>query len=186
MDHSLVVGGTGMLRDVSLHLAQHNAVSVVARTERDLQQLKTDATRLPGDIHPLRLDYCDVSALEYGLHEAVRLHGPVYNAVCWIHSDATDATAVLAETLTESSPGCRLFHVCGYEAADPSLTADPYETLRNVPDLLYRRVVLGFVVDGGRSRWLKDIEIGAGVIRALEQDLDHSVVGTVTPFDAHP
>ena len=175
-----------MLRDVSLHLAQQHVVSVVARTERDFAQLQTDAGRLPGEIHPLRLDYCDVSALEYGLHEAVRQYGPVYNAVCWIHSVAADAPAVLAETLAESSPGCRLFHVCGYEAADPSLTADPYEALRNVPDLLYRRVVLGFVVDGGRSRWLKDVEIGAGVIHAVEQDLDHSVVGTVTPFDAHP
>ena len=175
-----------MLRDVSLHLAQHDMVSVVARTERDLQQLKMDATRLPGDIHPVRLDYCDTLALEHGLHEAVRLHGPVYNAVCWIHSVAADAPVALAETLADISPGCRLFHVCGYEAADPSLTADPHETLRNVPDLLYRRVVLGFVVEGDRSRWLKNVEIGAGVIRALEQDLEHSVVGTVTPFEAHP
>ena len=175
-----------MLREVCLHLAQRAVVSVVARTQRNLQQLQARVGRLPGKIHPLRVDYCDASALYHGLQEALRLHGPVRDAVCWIHSVAPDAPAAIAEALALSSPGCRFFHVCGCEAADPGSTVDPHAALRKVTGLLYRRVVLGFVVEGGGSRWLTDLEISSGVIRALEQDLEDSVVGTVRPWSDHP
>ena len=79
--------------------------TVVARTQRDLQQLQARVGRLPGKIHPLRVDYCDASALYHGLQEALRLHGPVRDAVCWIHSVAPDAPAAIAEALALSSPG---------------------------------------------------------------------------------
>lgn len=47
MNHALVVGSTGMLRAVSLYLAQrYETVSVITRTKARLDQLAADARRL--------------------------------------------------------------------------------------------------------------------------------------------
>ena len=48
------------------------------------------------------------------------------------------------------------------------------------------QAILGFVVEGGRSRWLTDAEIAAGVLAAIDGDEDPSVVGTVRPWTMRP
>ncbi len=50
----------------------------------------------------------------------------------------------------------------------------------------YQAVLLGFVVEQGRSRWLANDEISSGVFAALESGSAFSIVGTVEPWSAHP
>lgn len=81
-----------------------------------------------------------------------------------------------------SSP--RVFHVVGSAAADPSRIGDREASA--LAGARYRRIVLGFVLDGSGSRWLSDDEIASGVLRAIDDDLEDSVVGIVSPWDRRP
>jgi hypothetical protein len=92
----------------------------------------------------------------------------------------------VAEALRGDAGRVRLFEVVGSSVADPSRPDAVSEQLSRLPWLAYRRVVLGFVVEGSRSRWLTDSEISAGVVAAIEGDAEHSVVGTVVPWSLRP
>ncbi|NUN53550.1 MAG: hypothetical protein HUU06_12290 [Planctomycetaceae bacterium] len=47
-------------------------------------------------------------------------------------------------------------------------------------------MILGFVREGDRSRWLTDAEIAAGVLGAIAADRPRTVVGVVEPWSARP
>jgi hypothetical protein len=47
-------------------------------------------------------------------------------------------------------------------------------------------VVLGFRVEGARSRWLTDVEISGGVLAAVGADAALAIVGEVAPWSARP
>lgn len=186
--HALVIGGTGMLRSVSLHLAESGyAVSVIARSKERLDSLAAAASTSRGAIHPLPLDYRQSERLVTALRTAMERNGPVELAVCWIHSVAPDALRLTVETLASNSTSCRLFHVRGSAVANPA-SAGPRapEWIQEYPGVRYRQVILGFVVEGGRSRWLTHDEISGGVISAIAGDAAYSIVGTVEPWSMRP
>ncbi len=175
--HALVVGGTGMLQGVTLHLTEtFERVTVIARSERRLRALEDVA---PGVIHGCALDYTDTDALRNAV-DALR---PLDLAVCWIHSVAPDAPYVIAEA---GAPDVYV-HVLGSAVADPSRPDDGRrDRFEANGDMIYREVILGFVREGGRSRWLTNPEICDGVIAAVEGNLHRSVVGQVEPWSARP
>jgi len=195
MAHVLVVGATGMLREVVLHLAHHgHQVTAIARRAQGIALLKAAAGEFRGAVHPLAVDYRDDHALRTGLANAISQRGPIVLAVCWIHSDAPEALGTIASVLAEPKPGisapdqAELIHIVG--------SAGPHHPLDDCDDSLvdgslpmnvrYRRVVLGFVKDGGRSRWLTNDEIARGVIRALTSAGHTTTVGTIDPWEDHP
>ncbi len=194
MAHALVVGGTGMLRDVCRHLAAHaHHVSVVARSRAQLETLARDVAHLGpphGPIHPLPVDYRDLPAFERAIRSAPADAGPVTLGVCWVHDPAQPVLHAVADLLTESGLWSTLVHVVGSGVADPS-AAEPFD-----PHLIeewggrgvhYRRVILGFRIESATSsRWLTHAEIAAGVIRAITSDVPVQVVGTVEPWDRRP
>ncbi len=198
--HALVVGGTGMLAAATLALARdYRVVSVIARNRDRLQDLAARLHRPPGGeqaagggpwsgiINPIALDYRDTAALRAALQDAVRQHGPIELAVCWIHRTAPAAPAVVAAfTGTPERPG-RFFHVQGSVAADPA-RAEPGQraALEQAGPILYREVILGFVIEEGRSRWLTHREISEGVLEAIRADRPRFIVGTVRPWSARP
>ncbi|WP_374712284.1 short-chain dehydrogenase [Symbiobacterium terraclitae] len=173
--HALVVGGTGMLREATLALTRSfTTVSVVARR----------ADTLPG-INPLSVDYRDSAALAAALRRAVEQHGAIQLAICWIHSTAPAALPTVAAELGRSGEPCRLFHVRGSAAADP--TRLPRPALEEIPpNVSYRQVILGFQIEGDRSRWLTHAEISQGVLKAVQEDAEYHVVGVVRPWDRRP
>jgi NAD(P)-dependent dehydrogenase (short-subunit alcohol dehydrogenase family) len=185
--HALVIGGTGMLRAVCLGLAaQGVATSVVARGQRALDALRADAAHLPSAIHPIQADYTDLAALEAALRDAIRRRGPLSRAVCWVHGD--DAPALpLTAGLAAHPGGCDLLHVLGSAAADPTRLGAPLaDRLRALPGLRYRRAILGFVPRPQGARWLTDAEIAAGVLDAVHNEQDTTVIGAVHPWSARP
>ncbi|MDB4894267.1 MAG: hypothetical protein JWN15_529 [Firmicutes bacterium] len=167
-----------MLREASLGLARtFDTVSVVAR--------HADALAASSGINPLSLDYSDSAALTRALRQAVETHGPVSLAVCWIHSTAPGALGLVAQELARPGEPARLFHVRGSAAADPSRLPRP--GLDAVPEpVQYREVILGFIVEGERSRWLTNSEISSGVLRAVASDAARSIIGTVEPWHMRP
>jgi hypothetical protein len=50
----------------------------------------------------------------------------------------------------------------------------------------YQAVVLGFMLEGAKSRWLTNAEICDGVLAALQSERALSIVGTVEPWSAKP
>lgn len=165
MTHALVVGGTGMLRGVSEHLARKGAVSVVGRGERVL------AMR---DVNPLRVDWSDTPRLETMLRDAVAALGPIRLAVCWIHSTAPEAPFVVARVAADEASPVEYVQVFG-SSADTEMPpkGEWRRRLSAWPGIRYRRVILGRHGD----RWLTNEEISAGVIDALSRPDDVVRVG---------
>jgi hypothetical protein len=186
--HALVVGGTGMLRGVSLDLAARGMeVSVIARNEERLRRLATESEMLAGAIHPVPLDYRDTDRLTRTLAAAREARGPISLAVLWVHAVAPHAPTAVARAIASPDDPPRLFHLRGSAARDPSASADPIALrLREHPGIRYREIVLGFTGRPGRTRWLTDAEISDGVIRAIEEDAPRTVVGRTEPWSDRP
>ena len=86
------------------------------------------------------------------------------------------------------APGGRFVQVLGSAAGDPA-RADRLAAMAKAArglDCAYQAVVLGFVIEGGGSRWLTNAEISAGVISAVESGVPFSAVGTLAPWSARP
>lgn len=184
MSHALVIGGTGMLRGVCLHLARAGAiVSVVARRHARLARLATDAPA--GRINPVPADYGDAEELAARIRSAAAAHGAIDTAVCWIHSSAPGALRLVADLIGDDRRPPRLFHVLGSADAEPGRQHQS-AGLECLGEIRYRRVVLGFMRDASRSRWLTHDEIADGIIDAVERDTRDTVVGVIAPWSDRP
>ncbi|MCB2231174.1 short-chain dehydrogenase [bacterium] len=187
MAHCLIVGGTGMLRNVGVVFAEAgHRVSVVARNKERLIGLVRDTQRSPGVINPIVADYTQTEEFEKKIGEAIAILGPISVAVLWIHANSGDAAGAVSRLLGNQTEPCQVYHVLGSQAADPTKqTADrsPFEQLEHVS---CRSVVLGFKQEPAGSRWLTDDEIASGVLDAIANDRIDSVVGTVEPWDERP
>lgn len=173
--HVLVVGGTGMLAQVTEHLCTSgNLVSVVARHPE----------RVVG-VNPLAVDYHDHERLAVAVRGAIAQFGPVELAVCWVHGTAPTALPLIAHELALPTLPFRLVHIRGSGAADPT---GPGLILPDwVPRLCaYQQVVLGWRLTGGRSHWLSHGEISGGVIHALATKEPVHIVGRVRPWAERP
>jgi len=176
-----------MLKPVSLYLAKQGyVVSVVARASERLNALAADEPA----INPVQIDYHDIGAFAEKLREAVAKHGQLELAVVWIHRTAMPAYYAVAQFVgSQEKPG-RYVHVLGSPTADPADSAmqeerrSRFAALRNVK---YQEVILGWMVEDGKTRWLKQEEIANGVIYAVQHaETQQHVVGTVTPWEMRP
>jgi len=175
--HILVVGGTGMLSGL---------VKALAGDGGRLSLLSRHASRFGGEgVTGYDVDYYD----EAGFVSALDVAGPIDLAVAWFHTLKIATPRRLAERLGTSTGCGRLFQVLGSAIADPAhpdRLATAVEVGAGLPHCQLRQVVLGFHADGGRSRWLTDGEISAGVLDAVRADRAYSVVGQVEPWSARP
>lgn len=183
--HALVVGGTGMLRKVSLELATRGyTTSVIARSRGPLEEL---VAKTGGRVNPIALDYGDTDHLILQLEKAIGSHGPIELVVAWIHSDAPEAPLAVARTAAMGGHGVHYFDVVGSAADDPS-GPDPArrDGFAAVSGLVYHEIILGFILERGASRWLTHDEIAAGVLAAIDSGAPRSIVGTTRPWSARP
>lgn len=185
--HTLVVGGTGMLRHLCLALAARgHAVSVIAQRRERLAGLVEDARALGGVVNPLPVDYTHGQELDLRLGEAISRLGPISLAVCWIHDDAPRALPTIAQRLRGRTPPARVFHLLGSATIDPTLKKFPAELAELYPDLAWRRITLGFKTEGKKPRWLTHEEIWTGTLAAIDHDWTESVIGLVRPWSGRP
>ena len=176
--HILVVGGTGMLAGLVEALAGDGGrLSLLSR--------RACSFAGPSNVTGYDADYYDEAAFTAALDAA----GPIDLAVAWLHRADIPAARRLAERVGQRAMPGRLFQVLGSAAGDPA-RPDRLATAAQVavalPNCRLRQVVLGFEVEGGRSRWLTDAEISGGVLAAVRADRTYSVVGRVEPWASRP
>ena len=188
--HALVVGGTGMLREVVLRLAaQGLLVSVVAR---DPTRLTALALEVPNLINPIAVDYADDESLAASLADAINRFGPLTLAILWLRPGAPRALDTIArmadERAGEGAAGkCRLFRILGSAAADPALQRSGNGSrFRAMEGLDYREIILGFRIEEAGARWNTVAEIAGGVVHAVDEDIEDFVIGVVRPWDKRP
>ncbi len=181
--HALIIGGTGMLYPATSEIAEKaKSVSVIARNKGQKQAgLK--------NINSISVDYHDLERLLYALAEATNIFGPVDLVISWIHSTAPTAPFVVAAFLAKAVPSLEFYDLLGSAIANPGCPEQLVhraEQFNAIPNLNYHSVVLGFALDGGRSRWLSDSEISNGVLEAVSNKKPHHIVGTVDPWEKRP
>ncbi|WP_232698117.1 hypothetical protein [Brevibacillus daliensis] len=187
-EHVLVVGRTGMLKGMVKHfLERGKLVSVVARNEHTHQQLAVDLSHLPGNINPIPVDYHDIKSFIHSVTHSINQHGPISLSVNWIHSYAKEAPYALATLLNQTSPDSTYVRLLGSAAAHPDHSFNDHGLFRTTyPYLVYREIILGFIVEDSRSRWLTHHEICEGIIEKIHVSQARSVIGTVTPWSFRP
>ena len=180
--HALVVGGTGMLADVSLWLVKEGYhVSVVARSRERMEQL----IRRAPDIHqitPLYVDYREGKKLREKIRQTVKENGEIDRAVLWIHSVAKDAFPIIVDEVSKAGKRWELFHILGS-------SANLEEIREKIPPddrYSYHQIQLGFVQEPSHSRWLTNQEIAQGVIQALQEKKPVKIIGVLTPWEKRP
>lgn len=180
-NHTLVIGGSGMLAEATLWLANRgDIVSVIARNEEKMEQLRKNAKH-PENMNLIRVDYRKDKDWFDTLRNLQQKYGTPSLVVSWIHSDAPKAYPILFDVIgNQSKTHWRLFEVRGSASALS-------QKRREVPKkCLYRLIILGFIRENGLSRWLTNHEISRGVIDAIKKDQTYSVVGQIEPWDLRP
>lgn len=179
MKHALVIGGTGMLAQVSVWLSQNGyRVSVIGRNPEKMRRL---IEKNPGGIIPVSVDYRDTEKLAEQLSHIQQKNGPIQLVLAWIHSDGPDVIPCLIDSLPRDSEW-KLFHVNGN-----SSNLEKIKSLVSVPaHVRYHQIQLGFHLENGTSRWLTHDEISAGVIEAMRYEKAQYVVGTLSPWERRP
>ena len=178
-----------MLRGVVLELARRGTtVTVVARRQQRLDALANALEgSATGEIHGVALDWRDEGALAAATRDAISSGGPIDLAVVWTHEDAKDGPYEVARELAASDRPVCFVHVLGSGAAAPAQPEDGRaQRFAALPQLTYEEVILGFVVEDQRSRWLNNREITEGVLGAIDRPAGRTIVGVVSPWTSRP
>lgn len=176
-----------MLKDVTLYFTMHAfTVSVIARNQSGLDKLISSKSE-SGFIVPLKADYSDSAALTDKILSAINEYGEFETVISWIHSYAESAHELIAGIIGKGSTLCRYFHVKGSGSFNPAFINDNVEqTVLQYKNISYRKIILGFVRENHKSRWLTNTEISNGVIDAVNYDKETFTVGTTEPWEFRP
>lgn len=182
MTHTLIIGGTGMLRETTLGLAKRfDHVTAIARTASSLAMLEREAPTIDGQ----DVDYRDNARFDEALRTSIEHYGSFDCVVAWIHDDAPEAVETI---LRHAGDHPVLFvHVLSCAMADPSAPDRSFRPrFERFPTVTYREVILGFVRTQHGSRWLTHDEISHGALQALDSVQNSQVVGVVEPWSERP
>ena len=173
--HALVIGGTGMLTNVCVDLAYKGYfVSLIGRTKSKFQQLILSSP--DESIFPLVVNYNTDDVL-VEVEAAISKRGPFDLIISWTPN--YDVLERICK-LNQGTDAFRLFHVKG------SRRYFDDEPLRIPDNCNYRKVFLGYIMEGDRSRWLTHDEIEGGVISHIETDRIDGIIGQIHPYEARP
>ncbi len=182
-----------MLRKGTLHLSQlYDHLSLVARSAGRLERIVEEGRERGGSIYPVSLDYRRSELLGEEVDRVIDLYGPVDLLLSWIHASAPEAFGVVASVIerrTNRKEGGKTlwYEVLGSAVADPAAGEPERERLlAGYSGIDYRSIVLGFEIEGERSRWLTHDEISAGVIDAVHRGRRRSIVGRIEPWERRP
>lgn len=170
MKHVCIIGGTGMLAEVTKWYADNNyVVSVIARNEEKMNRMK-GACSNPENIKAIHLDYRDSSKLYELLKRNISEYGPLLEMVVWLHSDGLNALPLIFGLLDEKS---KVWQVIGSKANAESLRKQ-YQPSK---DIAYHFIQLGFIRENNSQRWLTNTEIANGVIQSIVSGHAYNLIG---------
>jgi len=171
--HSLVVGGTGILRTAAQTLAERGRrVTVLAR----------GATDKPPGRFAAAVDLRDTPALGAALDDAIAVRGPFDLALVY----APTAPAASMEAIAGHVEG-HLIYVLTSEWSAPD--ADRAERDAWAPDgagHTTQRVTLGWTYGAEGARWHTPEEVGRAALDALEHGARETTLGTLRPWTDRP
>ncbi|EEK51094.1 short-chain dehydrogenase [Bacillus cereus ATCC 10876] len=154
--HALVIGGTGMLKKVSMWLCEKGFyVSIIGRDEVKLENVKRMSSA-PENITCLSLDYHNDEDVKLAIKSTIKKNGPITLVVAWVHTSAKHALSNICKELDLSSKTYSLFHI------------------------------LGFILEDTYGRWLTHEEIADGIIKGIESKRAEWIVGRVEPWELRP
>jgi NAD(P)-dependent dehydrogenase (short-subunit alcohol dehydrogenase family) len=173
--HALVIGGTGMLSDVCVALAQQGyIVSIIGRTISKFQRIISES---PVDsIFPILIDY-NTSEVINEVEKVIEEKGSFDLIVSWTPNYNTLERVC---EMNREIDSFRLFHVKG------SRRYFKDETFQIPANCNYRKVFLGFIIEDDHSRWLTHHEISTGVINRIENDQPTGIIGQIEPYELRP
>lgn len=183
ISHALLIGATGMLAAAAEHIATRaDCVTLVARRA---PAFRLDDSALDAKLTRVAADWSDETAFLRAIDAAEEAHGPFGLALVWLHPRAENLRRRLAARVT--APPRLYVEMLGSAASRPHAFGDSQlDALGARDDPVYRQVILGFVIEGARARWLTDGEISAAAIRALDTGEARTVAGQVEPWDRRP
>lgn len=171
--HSLVVGGTGILRPAAETLAERGwPVTVLARGATDEGPRRFAAA----------VDAGDAPALGAALDEAISARGPFGLALVY----APFAPAASMEAIAVRVPG-RLIYVLTSEWGAPDADRDARDAW--APDGaadLTQRITLGWTYEGNGARWHTPEEVSRAALDALEGGAPETTLGTLRLWSECP
>lgn len=183
--HTLVIGGTGMLRAASVALASRSRmVTSIARTELSLGALNSSLPASSGAHYMLALDWNEPDDFLHAVQAHLTQNQLPDLVVAWIHDH--ELAIRFAASLAESEPRCHFFHVVGSAAADPLRIATFLNGRVPSSNVVYHQVILGYVHAEEGTRWLTNEEISAGVLDAIARAEPKHVVGTTQSWASRP
>lgn len=184
MTNVLVLGGTGMLRALVLRLlAEPKQVFVLARKPEGLRVLTELAQDDARHLTTMALDYHDLDRVGHWVAHVQLMHGPIDQVVAWVGGDREAVLSVVDQQIYQYRRSFwDLYDIRGSRAyVDPP----PVPPLH--PNCRYHRIILGFQVDHGTSRWLTHDEISGGIFQAMgPAPADTVVIGRVDPWKLRP
>jgi hypothetical protein len=183
MKHALVIGGTGMLANVSLWLVNEGYhVSVIGRNSKRMNKL-ISLSKDESFITPILVDYNHDYELREQLDISIKENGQFDIVIAWIHTIGKNVLKnVISQDFSGSNHPWKLLHVLG----SGSNLEDVKMQVTMEANCLYRQVQLGFVIEGETSRWLTDEEISNGVIESIKKDKLVNLVGVLEPARMRP
>ena len=176
----LMIGNTGMLRRVSIELAEVTPhLTSVARTTQSLNELDRWIMKGLATTHDmLCLDWTDSDHFLRSVIDHFEGESMPELIVAWIHND--DLAMRLFRELASHSSAMRFFHILGSSSRNVIEQAEVLRASAEVGQEVarYHQVVLGHIDDEhGRRRWLTHAEISSGVLQAIREDRLIFVVG---------
>lgn len=156
MKHICIIGGTGMLAEVTKWYAENDCiVSVVARNEEKLNRMKFSCSK-PDNIKEILVDYRDSNTLQKLLKINIQKYGRYSGIVIWLHEDGLASLETIYRLLEEQSS---IWHIIGSQR-----DAQQFRTLyQPTTKIGYHLIQLGFQRENDSKRWLTNNEIANGV-----------------------
>ena len=115
--HALVIGGTGMLKKVSMWLCEKGFyVSIIGRDEVKLENVKRMSSA-PENITCFSLDYHNDEDVKLAIKSTIKKNGPITLVVAWVHTSAKHVLSNICKELDLSSKTYSLFHILGSKAS---------------------------------------------------------------------
>lgn len=179
--HALIIGGTGMLTHVAEWLSGEGyKVSVAGRTLEKFTAAFGSKQEAERNIAFIQTDYYNTDTFAGRIQEAIRERGSVNLCICWMRSDAEESFEWLKSWLAKSENPVQLYEVKGSHASREGFKSEQINILK------WNRIILGFRMEKGRSRWLTDKEISEGVMNAVKKGKELYITGDVEPWDQRP
>lgn len=179
-EHILAIGCTGMLQQTIVQLLKDgNRISIVGRNESKLEYFIDEFPQFLDQIQIIKSDYSDEENIETILRYSSIQFGQIDCCICWMHSHAINSKTVLFNELKFQNKNIKIYEILGSAAANPAnhlKDAKPY----------IKRIILGFVLENGNSRWLNNSEISDGCYSAIQSNLNLNIIGVVEPWEKRP